>query len=60
MIDNVLGANQYTIRKEKYKKMKESNRSSFYLKYFNDFREVKKNVVGCCIYKFFLFEYLNI
>ena len=45
MIENVLGVNQYSIRKEEYKEMQESNRLSFYLKYFNDFREVKKNVV---------------
>ena len=46
MIDNVIGNNQFPIRKEEYKAMQESNRYSFYLKYFNDFREVKKNVVG--------------
>ena len=45
MIENILGVNQYPIRKEEYKAMHEANRSYFYLKYFNDFREVKKNVV---------------
>ena len=44
-IMNVLGENQYTVREEEYSAMQKSNRSLFYLKYFNDFRENKRNVL---------------
>ena len=44
-IMNVLGENQYTVREEEYLAMQKSNRSLFFLKYFNDFRESKRNVL---------------
>lgn len=44
-IENVLGTNQFTVTEEEYHSMQNSNRQSFFLKYFNDYRQIKKNIV---------------
>lgn len=46
LIENILGVNQFTISEEQYHAMQNSNRFFFYLKYFNDYREIKRNIVG--------------
>ena len=46
LINNLLGVNQYVITEEEYAAMQNNNRMSFYLKYFNDFRKNKVNIVG--------------
>ena len=44
-IENVLGVNTYTITEEEYHSTQNSNRQQFFLKYFNDYRQIKKNIV---------------
>ena len=44
-IENVIGVNMYTITEEEYHATQNSNRQSFFFKYFNDYRQHKKNVV---------------
>ena len=44
-IENVLGVNTYTITEEEYHATQNSNRQQFFLKYFNDYRQIKKNIV---------------
>ena len=46
LVDNILGASQYVITEEEYAAMQNNNRMSFYLKYLNDFRKNKVNIVG--------------
>lgn len=45
-IDNLLGMTQMTITETEFAQMKRSNRSEFYRKYVNDFREIKINEVS--------------
>ena len=44
-IENILGVNMYTVTEEEYHATQNSNRQFFFLKYFNDYRQVKKNIV---------------
>lgn len=46
LIMNVLSDNQYLVSEEDYHSMQNANRWLFYYKYFCDFREIKRNVVG--------------
>ena len=45
LINNILGVNQYVITEEEYAAMQNNNRMAFYLKYLNDFRKHKVNIV---------------
>ena len=49
LIDNLLGTSQYVITEEEYAAMNNNNRMSFYLKYLDDFRKHKVNIVGAVI-----------
>lgn len=45
LCDNILGVNLYTVTEKQYQEMQNSNRFVFYQKYFEDFRETKRNIV---------------
>lgn len=53
LIDNLLGTSQYVITEEEYAAMNNNNRMSFYLKYLDDFRKHKVNIVGAVILFFY-------
>lgn len=46
LCDNILGVNLYTVTEKQFQEMQNSNRFVFYHKYFDDFRETKRNIVN--------------
>ena len=45
LCDNILGTSIYCVSEEEFAEMHNSNRVLFYQKYFENFRETKKNTV---------------